>query len=57
MQRAMLEAEGVTIGDTGRIDLATYGWRPRPTGSRARGARPRRRPRSGSKTRASPSRR
>jgi methylated-DNA-protein-cysteine methyltransferase-like protein len=62
MQRAMLEAEGVTVGDAGRIDLATYGWRPWATGravtaSRARGARPRPPPRSGSRTRASPSRR
>jgi methylated-DNA-protein-cysteine methyltransferase-like protein len=55
MQRAMLEDEGVTLDARGRIDLARYGWRP--TGSRARGAPPRRRPRSGSTTRASPSRR
>jgi methylated-DNA-protein-cysteine methyltransferase-like protein len=36
MQRAMLEAEGVTVGDTGRIDLATYGWRPAPRRPRPR---------------------
>jgi methylated-DNA-protein-cysteine methyltransferase related protein len=61
MQRAMLEDEGVALDARGRIDLDAYGWRPRlvlrATGSRARGARPRRRPRSGSTTRASPSRR
>lgn len=59
MQRAILEEEGVTLDDRGRIDLVRFGWRPglRITGSRARGARPRRRPRSGSKRRASSSRR
>lgn len=28
-QRALLAAEGVEPGDSGRIDLATYQWRPR----------------------------
>ena len=29
-QRALLIAEGVEFGDSGRIDLGTYQWRPRP---------------------------
>jgi len=29
-QRALLLAEGLEFGDGGRIDLATYQWRPRP---------------------------
>lgn len=29
LQRGMLEAEGVAFGDDGRVDLATFGWRPR----------------------------
>jgi methylated-DNA-protein-cysteine methyltransferase related protein len=68
-QRALLEAEGVAVGDRGLIDLGVYGWlpasapkarakaRPQLRGSRGRAAPPRRRPRSGSTTRASPSRR
>ena len=55
MQRALLERERVTIGETGLIDLAVYGWLP--TGESGRGASPRRRPRSASKRRASSSRR
>ena len=55
IQRALLEDEGVTIGDTGLIPLDVYGWLP--TAGSARGASPRRRPRSGSKRRASSSRR
>jgi methylated-DNA-protein-cysteine methyltransferase-like protein len=55
VQRQLLEAEGVLVGDKGTIPLARYGWLP--TGSRGRGAPPRRPPRSGSRRRASPSRR
>lgn len=29
VQRALLEAEGVRFGASGRIDLAVYGWKPR----------------------------
>ena len=29
LQRALLEAEGVTFDREGRIDLARFGWRPR----------------------------
>lgn len=60
IQRQLLEAEGVTVGDTGLIDLGEYGWLPpaaKPRGESGRGASPRRRPRSGSKRRASSSRR
>lgn len=63
VQRQLLEDEGVTVGDTGLIDLGVYGWLPTPTvtqrarGGSARGASPRRPPRSGSKRRASSSRR
>jgi methylated-DNA-protein-cysteine methyltransferase-like protein len=28
IQRKLLEAEGVAVGDTGSISLARYGWRP-----------------------------
>lgn len=39
LQRTWLEAEGVTFGSTGRIDLARFGWKPRsgsaPSPSRA----------------------
>jgi methylated-DNA-protein-cysteine methyltransferase-like protein len=59
VQRQLLEAEGVTIGDTGLIALDVYGWLPsasrsrmRATGGSGRAASPRRRPRSGSKRRA-----
>ena len=55
VQRELLEREGVEVGDRGAIDLRAYQWRA--TGSRGRGAPPRRRPRSGSTSRASPSRR
>jgi methylated-DNA-protein-cysteine methyltransferase-like protein len=58
VQRQLLEGEGVTIGDTGLIDLGEYGWLPvTVTGRSSRAASPRRRPRSGSKRRASSSRR
>ena len=62
IQRQLLEDEGVTIGDTGLIALDVYGWlvaRPpgRVTGGSGRGASPRRPLRSGSKRRASSSRR
>jgi methylated-DNA-protein-cysteine methyltransferase related protein len=64
IQRQLLEAEGVIIGDTGLIDLGEYGWLPsaakprtRTRAGSGRGASPRRRPRSGSKRRASSSRR
>ena len=30
VQRALLEREGVRIDARGRIDLARYGWQPRP---------------------------
>jgi methylated-DNA-protein-cysteine methyltransferase-like protein len=56
IQRQLLEKEGVPVGDTGLIKLDEYGWLPTTAGS-ARGASPRRRPRSGSKRRASSSRR
>ena len=55
MQRHLLEHEGVTVGDTGLIALDAFGWLP--TGGSGRGASPRRRLRSGSKRRASSSRR
>jgi len=55
IQRQLLEQEGVPVGDTGLIKLDEFGWLP--TGESARGASPRRRPRSGSKRRASSSRR
>lgn len=55
MQRQMLEHEGVAVGDSGLVPLDVYGWLP--TGGSGRGASPRRRPRSGSKRRASSSRR
>lgn len=55
MQRHLLEHEGVAVGDSGLVKLDVYGWLP-TTGS-GRGASPRRRPRSGSKRRASSSRR
>ncbi len=61
IQRELLGAEGVEIGDTGLVALDRFGWliAPRGTtrGGRARGASPRRPPRSGSKSRASSSRR
>jgi methylated-DNA-protein-cysteine methyltransferase-like protein len=62
VQRKLLEDEGVTIGDTGLVALDVYGWlvakpRGRVTGGSGRGASPRRPLRSGSKRRASSSRR
>jgi len=55
MQRHLLEHEGVAVGDSGLVALDIYGWLP--TAGSGRGASPRRRPRSGSKRRASSSRR
>ncbi len=62
IQRELLGAEGVEIGDTGLVALDRFGWlvappEARPRGGRARGASPRRLPRSASKSRASSSRR
>ena len=65
IQRELLAAEGVEIGDTGLVALDRFGWliaprgktRGKTRGGRARGASPRRPPRSGSKSRASSSRR
>ncbi|MBA3459275.1 MAG: MGMT family protein [Deltaproteobacteria bacterium] len=54
IQRELLGGEGVTIGDTGLVSLDVYGW---VTAGPVRDASPRRRPRSGSKRRASSSRR
>jgi methylated-DNA-protein-cysteine methyltransferase related protein len=56
VQRGLLEGEGVTVGDTGLVKLEVYGWLP-ATGGSSRGASPRRRLRSGSRRRASSSRR
>jgi len=55
MQRALLEKERVAVGDRGIVRLDVFGWIP--TGESGRGASLRRRPRSGSKRRASSSRR
>ena len=55
VQRQLLEDEGVSVGDSGLVALDRYGWLP--TAGSARGASPRRRPRSGSRRRASSSRR
>jgi methylated-DNA-protein-cysteine methyltransferase-like protein len=66
IQRALLEKERVEVGDRGIVDLVRYGWlsshsplatRAGPKGESARGASLRQRPRSGSKRRASSSRR
>lgn len=63
IQRELLVEEGVELGETGLVALDRFGWLPSdpaPERSRAgssRGASPRRRPRSGSKRRASSSRR
>lgn len=64
VQRQLLEDEGVAVGETGLIDLGVYGWLPdtalprtSATAGSSRAASPRRRPRSGSKRRASSSRR
>lgn len=37
VQRALLEAEGVSFGSTGRIDLTRHQWRPREKRSPAGG--------------------
>lgn len=55
IQRELLAAENVDISDQGLVDLGRYQWLP--TALSGRGASPRRRPRSGSKRRASSSRR
>src|ERR1044071_9652767 len=61
VQRKLLAREGIEIGETGLVPLDRYGWLPtgetgrRPRGESNRDAPPRRRPRSGSKTRASSS--
>ena len=55
MQRELLAREGVEIGETGLVDLGVYGLLA--TAGSGRGASPRRPPRSGSKRRASSSRR
>ncbi|CAN5777305.1 hypothetical protein BH11MYX3_BH11MYX3_18570 [soil metagenome] len=58
VQRELLGHEGVTIGETGLVALDVFGWLPpEPRAARGRGASPRRRPRSASKSRASSSRR
>jgi methylated-DNA-protein-cysteine methyltransferase related protein len=60
VQRELLASEGVTIGETGLVALGSFGWLTGgglPRGGSGRGASPRRRPRSGSKRRASSSRR
>lgn len=54
VQRKLLEDEGVAVGESGLVALDLYGWL---TAGSGRGASPRRRPRSGSKRRASSSRR
>ena len=56
IQRELLGEEGVTIGDTGLVALDVFGWLP-TTDGRGRAASPRRPLRSGSKRRASSSRR
>jgi methylated-DNA-protein-cysteine methyltransferase-like protein len=65
IQRGLLEREGVTVTDRGLVALDVYGWLPagrgprssRATAGSSRAASPRRPPRSGSKRRASSSRR
>ena len=64
IQRQLLTTEGVEIGESGLVALDVYGWliaRPKTkrsvTGGSVRDASPRRQPRSGSKRRASSSRR
>ena len=56
IQRQLLEAEGVEIGESGLVALDVYGWLP-ATGGSGRAASLRRRPRSASRRRASSSRR
>ena len=63
VQRQLLHQEGVEIGDSGLVALDHYGWLPGSapsstrrrgaTGGSGRGERPRRRPRSASRTPAS----
>lgn len=36
LQRALLEAEGVSFGPSGAIDLGRFGWRPRVVGETAK---------------------
>ena len=36
LQRSLLEAEGVDFDRRGRIDLATYGWKPRARRSKGK---------------------
>src|SRR3954467_10402243 len=55
VQRELLGGEGVAISDNGLVALDVYGWRL--TAGPVRAASPRRPPRSGSKRRASSSRR
>jgi methylated-DNA-protein-cysteine methyltransferase-like protein len=55
IQRRLLEQEGVEVGSNGLVALDVYGWLP--TDGSGRAASPRRRLRSGSKRRASSSRR
>lgn len=59
IQRQLLADEGVEVGDSGLVALDVYGWLPlqAPRGGSIRAASPRRRPRSGSRSRASSSRR
>jgi methylated-DNA-protein-cysteine methyltransferase related protein len=73
VQRRLLEREGVVVDERGAVSLARFGWAPaaggaagrrpakkgraRATASPRRGAPPRPPPRSGSRRRASPSRR
>ena len=54
IQRELLAREGVEVGDTGLVALDRFGW---ITGGPGRDARPRRPPRSASRSRASSSRR
>jgi methylated-DNA-protein-cysteine methyltransferase-like protein len=54
IQRGLLEREGVAVGDRGLVRLDVHGWL---TAGSGRAASPRRRPRSASTRRASPSRR
>jgi methylated-DNA-protein-cysteine methyltransferase related protein len=63
MQRHLLEAEGVEVGESGLVALDAYGWLPvvrarrTTTAGSGRGASLRRQPRSASRRRASSSRR
>jgi methylated-DNA-protein-cysteine methyltransferase-like protein len=58
IQRGLLEQERVAISDRGLVALERYGWLPtRARAGSGRAASPRRPPRSGSRRRASSSRR